>query len=354
LTDRFHALGYSMRDEWPDAGHRVWEITYKHARLWSWLTSQRRVQDPGEVRLKTDQLRYGKHYWLELLEPQVWGEMSEIHAHREGPSELDVRTSNTRRLRIWRSATWPKKPWAAISIDNQHVSLKIDGQQLVKNGKRWETAPLPDQRSVSQQATDQRATSGAPLTKHRGSSGPIRDVFNEPLIFSYGTLDPSMTRANREVAEALTARARGDLAYPVLADTELTPELQATFSIVAVGNSESHALLSGLSTELPIVASFDVLRVGKRRYEGSGLGATYVHPNPAHPNRYLLVVVGTDAPGIWRALSLPKLLPDFMIYDAALGDAAGHEVLGDGRVIGAGFFDSHWELPDSFSDPFDP
>ena len=64
-----------------------------------------------------------------------------------------------------------------------------------------------------------------------------------------------------------------------------------------------------------------------------------------------MVITGTDAAGIWRALSLPQLLPDFLVYDAALEPAAAEIVLGaDAQVIAGGFFDQEWKLPADIED----
>ena len=75
-----------------------------------------------------------------------------------------------------------------------------------------------------------------------------------------------------------------------------------------------------------------------------------IHPNPRQPARYVVVVEALRAPGIWRALSLPALLPDFMVFDAGLAPAAGQQVLGSGRVLAAGFFERDWSVPKEFRD----
>jgi hypothetical protein len=61
-------------------------------------------------------------------------------------------------------------------------------------------------------------------------------------------------------------------------------------------------------------------------------------------------VTATGARGMWRALSLPQLLPDFMVFDAGLAPAAGQQVLGAATVLAAGFFDNDWALPKDLRD----
>jgi hypothetical protein len=82
------------------------------------------------------------------------------------------------------------------------------------------------------------------------------------------------------------------------------------------------------------------------------VGAIFVRPNPRHPDRYVVVVTAPRAAGIWRALSLPQMLPDFVVYDDELAPAAAEVVLGrDAKVVAAGFFDDAWKLPKELRDP---
>jgi hypothetical protein len=85
--------------------------------------------------------------------------------------------------------------------------------------------------------------------------------------------------------------------------------------------------------------------------EGTEVGAAFVVPNPRRPDRYLVVVEGVDAPGTWRSLSLPSLLPDFVVYDVKLAPARGQMLLGAGSVRAAGFFKNDWSLPEVTADP---
>jgi hypothetical protein len=66
-----------------------------------------------------------------------------------------------------------------------------------------------------------------------------------------------------------------------------------------------------------------------------------------------VIVTAPSPAGIWRALSLPRLLPDFVIYDDQVRPAAGEQLLRSAKVLAAGFFDSDWQLPADLSDPGD-
>ena len=49
--------------------------------------------------------------------------------------------------------------------------------------------------------------------------------------------------------------------------------------------------------------------------------------------------------GTLRALSLPDLLPDFVVYDEKVAPARGQLVLGSASLRAAGFFGLDWSLP---------
>jgi hypothetical protein len=76
-----------------------------------------------------------------------------------------------------------------------------------------------------------------------------------------------------------------------------------------------------------------------------------VRPNPRRPDRYLVVVEGVDALGTWRSLSLPDLLPDFVVWDVDVAPSRGQMLLGPGMLRAGGFFENDWSLPARIDDP---
>jgi hypothetical protein len=184
-----------------------------------------------------------------------------------------------------------------------------------------------------------------PLHKRAGLSGPIRDVFHEPLVFVYGTQDPDLWRANREVARAWARIRWGvDARYPVVADTELDESTAATHSLVLVGGAASNRITRELEPALPFRIDRGRVLAAGREYRGTNLGVVFVYPNPLMPARYVLVIEGADAFGTIRSLALPELLPDFIVYDERIATARGQSVLGWARPLAAGMFERDWSL----------
>jgi hypothetical protein len=110
-------------------------------------------------------------------------------------------------------------------------------------------------------------------------------------------------------------------------------------------------LVRELEPEFPIRVDGDSVVVGSERIKGAELGAAFIRPNPKHPESYVAVVEGVDALGTWRSLSLPDLLPDFVVYDSRVAPSRGQVLLRSGSLRAGGFFENDWSLPAKVNDP---
>jgi hypothetical protein len=189
--------------------------------------------------------------------------------------------------------------------------------------------------------------------KHGDVAGPLRDALRAPLLFVYGASDPLQTVANEEVARAYAAVGWAiTVKFPVVSDVEFYARGESLARpLFLVGNARSNRVVRELEPGLPIVIDGDSVVVGRERLRGSQLGAAFVRPNPKSPDNYLVVVEGVDALGTLRSLSLPSLLPDFVVYDVNVAPARGQMLLGAGMVRAAGFFQNDWSLPPVIADP---
>lgn len=339
LVKRYHELGYSIRDDWPDIGHNVWTITYAGARMWRWLTQWKRDPEPAHVTLKTDQLRYAKQDWVRITELARPEHMGSVDAEVQAPDRIVVHTDAVHAFTLTRPAARVKT--------HAPLTVVVDGQSFAFAPTR----PLALHRDASGWHAGPPAI--VPGQKRAGVEGPIRDAFQGKLAFVYGTLDPATTRANREVARAFARVGWGvDIHYPVLADRDVPPSLERDHSLFLVGSARDNLLVRAIDVKLPVHVKGDALTLGTHRYQGDDVGAIFIYPNPQQPDRYVVVVEGVTARGVWRALSLPHLLPDFLVYNAGLAGAATEQVLGsNAHVLAGGFFDRMWRVPARVADP---
>lgn len=333
LIDRYNALGYSMVDEHPDVGHNVWQMTYEGFKAFRWLMRHQAVRAPRRVELKTSSMRYADHEWVHVaaLRSQLaWGRVS---ARVASSSAITVTTSGVDAFRMDPPASLvdAAKP-VTVTVDGESLTF-APGEQLAAHFEEgWKSGMPP-------------APSG--LYKRRGSSGPITDVFHEPLVFVYGTQDPATTRLGYEVATTLARPKFGvEASWPVVADVDVDDALASSHALFLVGNARSNRYLAKIEPGLPIRVEADSIVVGARRFAGDAVGAMFIHPNPAFPDRYVVVLEGADVTGLLRGLSLPRLLPDFIVYDQAIAGARGQMVAGSARVLLGGMFTSSWAVPD--------
>lgn len=333
LVDRYRALGLSVVAEWPDIGHDVWRIAWTGAKQWSILSTRRAPRNPKRVTLTTDSLSTAKRAWAEIIELERPGYPGTVDAKIVAPDQIVVAVTSASAVRFARPESLVP-PGSPVTLTVNGTSLQFGGADRLEAhqaGKGWVRGLPPPPSGVSKRA---------------GLEGPIRDAFRGPLAFVYGTLDPRQTRAAREVAEHFRARYSGDARSPVVADVALSKELASSHSLFVVGSAASNDLLKSLDAALPIGIAPNGMRLGGHVVGGDAeLGAIFVYPNPKNPTRYVVAVEANDARGLYRAMSLPLQLPDFVVFDSKLASAAGQQILGDAQVLAAGYFDRVWAVP---------
>jgi hypothetical protein len=258
--------------------------------------------------------------------------MAELDAKIVNDSRVELRTSGVLELSL-------SPPESKVRSD-QPREVVVNGQALSFGAR----TPLIFHESAG--AWHAGPAAAGPRAKRAHLEGPLADVFEEPLVCVYGSLSSSTLRPNRELCQAIVRLRNGvDVRFPVLADRELTPEIERSHSLFVVGNGFDNALLAAFDSKLPIGVSEDGLRIGAEHLRSSEIGALFVYPNPRFPDRYVAVLTSPTIPGLFRALSLPQLLPDFVVYDSRLAPAAGQQVLGAAEVLAAGYFTNDWSLP---------
>jgi poly(3-hydroxybutyrate) depolymerase len=343
LIDRYKALGYGIKHDHPDLGHNVWQKTYENLKGASWLMWHRRDEHPVEVRFRTMRSRFADDAWVhldELATPDTWAQvvarirkdnvidvleakgLSALHFDRDG-KRIDASAPVT------------------VAIDGAKLTFApSDALTLHRDVNGWHGGPAPH----------------AAVYKHGAVTGPIRDVFHEPVLFVYGADDPAQARANEEVARAwANVRWGVRVKFPVISDAEFFARgepLANDRALFLVGNAKSNRVVRELEPSLPIKVDGDAIVLPKdRRFTGQQLGAAFIHPNPKRTDRYVVVVEGVDALGTWRSLSLPDIVPDFVVYDDRVAPSRGQMVLGAGSALAAGFFTNDWLFPSDVSDP---
>lgn len=343
LIDRYKELHYEVEDEHPDLGHNVWQTTYEDLKGARWLLAHRRSAHPRAVRFKTPWTRWADDAWVHVRELASSGAWGQAVARIDDHNDLYVATRGVSALGLDRDAAWVD--------DALPVFVHVDGSTLAFGAGE----PIELHRAAGDEAPWKAGP--APhlgLFKHGSVTGPIRDIFHEPITFVWGADDPAQATANEAVArEWARVRPGVRVDYPVMSDVEFLSAGESIANdraLFLVGNAKSNGVLREIEAEMPIRIDDGAVVVGDTRIVPKAgdlpqLGVAFIRPNPRRPDRYVVVVEGVGALGTWRSLSLPDMLPDYVVFDEDVAAARGRLTLGVATVRRAGFFDATWALP---------
>ena len=198
----------------------------------------------------------------ELASETGWGE---VDARIRGRKAIGVTTSGVRELSLTPGdAQVDRRADVQVTIDGQVVTFAPEEPLVLRKEGTWTKGRRPAGERVK-----------------RGTiTGPIRDVFYEPLMFVYAD-DPEEARAAEQVARSL-ARIRGGVrvAYPVLSDGEFfgREPLGNDKALVLVGrtNCVAAALAKAHPQDFPIRVDAGGVTMGGERFTGREVGAAYV------------------------------------------------------------------------------
>lgn len=347
LVDRYQALGYDSQVEWPPLGHNVWSQTYADGRIVPHFLRYERDPAPRHVRFRTPELRWNRSAWVTLdalLAPGATDGSRLARTARWGDVDVTVAPDGAGRVRTDGVGAMTLDPPAAL-VRGGVTALRLD-----VDGDRVE---IPLGRPSSLRRERGRWSLGERITVSNG--GPIREVFDAPLLFVVGTGDARALPLYERAARVWSRRAGVPLRYTVVRDDSYTEAMGEGRTLVLVGTPRDHRLLARIADRLPIGLGADAITVGARRFEGDDAGVVFTAPDPDRPARAVLVISGRSPTAVLRSHSLPDLLPSYVVYDERVAGARGRVLLGPAAsVLAAGFFDEHGQSVSDDRDPVTP
>jgi poly(3-hydroxybutyrate) depolymerase len=329
LTERYTALGYTLRSELPVLDHDVWSTTYADGRIVRHFLQYRRDPHPRRIRFRTPDLRWNTSSWLTL--DAMTGPEGRATTQRTGhwaEVTLDTARNATGTATTTGVAAFTlTPPRAAYGATARALTLTVDGTRI----------ELPLGVATTLVRRDGRWSAGERPTVRAG--GPIREVFDTPVVVVYGAGDPVEARVNERVARQWAERWGVRARYAIVRDDSYTEAMGEGRTLVLVGRT--NRLLARRAAALPVRVDERAVTLGDRRFEGPDVGAVFTAPDPELPSRTLLVVAGTTPVATLHSRSLPDLIPEYVVYDPRVAPARGRVTLGsEASVLAAGFFDS--------------
>lgn len=299
----------------------------------AWLCRQRRVSNPDRVRLVVHGLRHPRSHWVSVDQLERYGRAAQVDAAFEREGRLVVRTDNVRQITLGPSKG---RNASRVVLDGKAfpaTNLSRHAMTFVQERGRWKgTACLLK----------------AGREKRHGVSGPVGDVFFEPLRIVKGTKgSPRETFFIQWLAGHLPGFFKqknggvhrgvfdGESFHEmrVVEDEALSHQEIETCNLILLGNYRSNVALAAFEGKLPLEFGDRELRLGGNTYHGRRLGLCACFPSPAAPDRMIVVIGGASPEAVTYASHLNlQLLPDYLVWD---GD----------RTLDFGFFDNDWRIP---------
>ncbi len=276
--------------------------------------SRARGSSPS-LRFVTYTERYNHAFYLTVDQLEHQYQRAQVDFAQDG-DVTNVKTTNVARMTIH-----GEPPLETYRIDGRDFQFNVDTTFERFNGA-WRQA---------------RKQMG--LQKKHGLQGPIDDAFMDSFICVRPGDAPSevhrfaASQLERFVAE-FPKWMRGDVR--VKEESRLTVADQREANVVAFGTPSTSKFVASAVAASPIRWTGEWIVAGRQRFAASTHMLSMIYPNPAAPNRYIVLNSGhtfheVDFRGT-NALLYPRV-----------GDWAVTEI-GSGKVVAEGVFDRHWKL----------
>ncbi len=328
--------GYNIRyREIPGRGHEALDVMND---VIEWFLQHRRNLNPAHVRVRSADLRYASAYWAKVEQAANPFAFTVVDAEVVGPNLVRLDTENVLDIVL--------SPAASLIDARKPV-------QVVWNG-------VPQTLQLKDGRLRLRAEGYVPAGLHKSPQlpGSMGDFTGTPFAVVIGTVskDPDMAQICREKADRFIGywRQWQNQMPRVFKDTELAPADAARYSLLLFGGPAENAVAAQLADRLPLKISADEVRIGEKSFKAKDAAVQLIHPNPLNPERYVLVVAGTSADGMYFADPNNRDLADcdFAIVDGHLASPKQAGAREKVRVL-SGAFDSNWQVRDDLLLPGD-
>ena len=349
LAQKLSNLGIQHTSETGPGGHCA---LYSLENYYPFFASLPPKDDaPAEVRVRTNQLKYGRAFWARILRFQRWGAFGELQA-TASEGRVDVTVENVERY----SMDFSEAPVGASGTVEVYTngSLSYSG---AKPGGELAIYATFDQEGALVGTGVYNEPASPPLEKAPDLEGPINHALCSAWVAVYGD------SSDRAEAEHFVQRWNdwyGGSAEAIPEGSLGASEMEEK-NVVLFGTADSSTLTGQIQSALGFTLDLraDGVTFGSNEY-GADHGLFMVYPNPLADGRYVILShlrIDDDfsTPEAW-----PWFWPDYVVFDttAPMREVYRDEMtdtwpyIADAWVgVEAGYFDRNWQLR---NDPLDP
>lgn len=268
---------------------------------------------PKEIFYITDQLKFNKSYWLQILGREN-NDISKIEGEVHN-NNVSITTDNVSALAVYKDY---------LPLDtNRNVIIKLNNKVIFNDIFREKKFLYKTERFQNN-------------SKSNLVEGPILHAFSDRFIVVKGTqkvsslpsIDSCIITLNRKWMKKNVS------SCIIKLDTLINADDIRTSNLILVGNSEENIICKTLISQLPLNIYTDSLKISHRLFKGKDLNYSFIYPNPLNNSKYI-VLIGSNNSGKLNINHIDffnKGSFDYYIWNFSFND------------IENGFFDNHWEL----------
>lgn len=322
-------------DEMREAGYRLQGVV-ESLRLFEWLLSHRREQDPREVELDAMYAWNERAHWLKIDGRHIARHTARAHGRFSAGNELVLYLDNV------------------VAAEIELPPRYVDDESLLAlicNGKYYEiSAPLPPKiyvRREGERTVVAREKSGQGESGRSYRAGSWQQFFEgEPVMVVRGTGGSAeMTAAITACAEVVRrwsfpGRVMSRGGFEVRTDREVTHEDMERCHLILLGGPRENSVTAAMAAQLGAVVGERHVVVGEHKESLAGRGLWMCQLNPLASNRLVWIWASPetnffDAGAAWiQEWSLPAVSPpDLLVVQ-----------LTPFRYVRALHFDENWNI----------
>ena len=285
-----------------------------------WLARQRRRALPNAINLTAHTLRHNRSHYLQINAFEEYGQPAHVAARLGETLTVDD-------IRNVASLTVGPIPGQTcnVTVEGRDMGLHdlTDAVTFARHGDRWERVEV---QPVS-------------TSKKPGQSGPIGDIFFQPIRIVLGTMGSphenfilewlvrdwvSMFKSRNGGVHRGIFHGQSFYELAVVPDTQITGAELSECNLILAGTPRSNTVWQRIVDRLPFEIGEAGLTLAGRAFMGRHVGAAALFPSPFGPQRYVLAIGGTSPEAIAGSTHLNfQLLPDYIVWEGETVHAWG-------------------------------
>jgi len=303
-AQRMQKLGCPVTLKEYPSGH---SIPGSHKPLMEWMMNQKRNPSPQSLSHQCETPSLGRSYWAHIREFQDPHQNATLEASvndSDGRGKVIIHPKNIQAFTLY--------PHLMPSVKAGIKTAEIGKTQLSLEGS---TKRLDFRFRNDRWILDAERITDIP-TKRPYHAGAAANLYQgEPLVIVYGTQSSDKNINSKLVASARKLSACGGPApylmsgrFPIVADSDLSPEQQANCNLILLGTPTENSVTQSIIGDLPITIRDRTLMVAERpALPLKNQVISLLYPHPQHPQRLVYILAPfTDSDGLTRFSKSPQ------------------------------------------------